>query len=66
MTQVTYALKYGLVAQVLAGDDDRAPYVPSTAGDYQTRPPPLKPPTYAQHHPACPCGECAPQAGTTR
>jgi hypothetical protein len=49
MTQATYTLKYGLFAIVLAGDDDRAPYVSAPA-----------PPKEPVPHPAyCPCPKCA-------
>ena len=60
MTQVTYALKYGLVAQVLAGDDDRPPFNPPK-GNYAT-----KPSARAPHHPRCPCVECVPQPEPAR
>jgi hypothetical protein len=49
MTQATYTLKYGLFAIVLAGDDDRLPYVAPPA-----------PPKEPVPHPAyCPCPKCS-------
>jgi len=42
-------LRYGLVAEIVAGDDDRPPYVP----------PPAPPPEPYQHVGHCPCPKCA-------
>ena len=41
-------LRYGLVAEIVAADDDR----PAPARE------PARPP--AAHHPACPCHKCQP------
>jgi hypothetical protein len=46
-------LRYGLVAVIVASEEDRAPFTPPKAGDYRTPPP-------SPHHPQCPCTTCHP------
>jgi hypothetical protein len=43
-------LRYGLIAEIVAGEDDRLPYVAPPGVD--------SPP--APHHPGCPCVTCHP------